>query len=89
MTSLSISDAARTVLIIEDSNVQAKIISKQIMALTQFDTVIASSMEEAQALLEAHRESFFIAVIDLNLPDAPDGEAVDLCLQHQILVAQK
>ncbi|UZP66271.1 response regulator [Desulfovibrio mangrovi] len=80
----TMADAPRTVLIIEDSHVQSKIISKQITALTQFETVIANTMEEARHLLETAREHLFIAVIDLNLPDAPDGEAVDLCLEHGV-----
>lgn len=68
------------VLIIEDSQVQAKIIGKQIQALTNFSTIWASSMEEARTLLESRRDEMFAAVVDLNLPDAPDGEAVDLVL---------
>ena len=82
--SYSMADAPRTVLIIEDSHVQSKIISKQITALTQFETVIANSMEEAGSILEASRDRIFIALIDLNLPDAPDGEAVDLCLTYAV-----
>ena len=80
----TMADAPRTVLIIEDSHVQSKIISKQIRALTQFETVVANTMEEARYLLEKSRDQIFIAVIDLNLPDAPDGEAVDLCLEHGV-----
>lgn len=77
-------EVPRTVLIIEDSNVQSKIIRKQIQALTQFDTLIAHSMQEAETLLRDHGQQIFIAVIDLNLPDAPDGEAVDLCLAWKV-----
>lgn len=84
MSSVSHTDAPHTVLVIEDSNVQAKIIAKQITALTQFSTLVANSMEEAEATLLAMRQEIFCAVIDLNLPDAPDGEAVDLCLEHQV-----
>lgn len=81
---ISMADAPRTVLIIEDSHVQSKIISKQILALTQFGTTIANTMEDARVLLETSRDQFFVALIDLNLPDAPDGEAVDLCLEHGV-----
>ena len=80
----NLADVPRTVLIIEDSNVQAKIISKQIIALTQFQTLIANTMEDARAILSTQREKIFIAVIDLNLPDAPDGEAVSLCIEHEV-----
>ncbi len=82
--SLSMTTAPRTVLIIEDSHVQSKIISKQIQALTQFETVIANTMEQARTLLDTAKDSLFIALIDLNLPDAPDGEAVDLCLAYGV-----
>lgn len=75
---------ADTVLVIEDSKVQAKIISKQVLALTTFQTAVAHSMAEAEELLTRHAGIFFAAVIDLNLPDAPDGEAVDLVLAHKV-----
>lgn len=75
--------SANQVLLIEDSNVQAKIIQKQILALSNFETIICHTMEEARAALEAsHR--FFVAVVDLNLPDAPDGEVVDLTLENGV-----
>lgn len=67
-----------TILVIEDSHVQAKIISRHIEALTNFGTVTAHSLEEAREYLEQYRDAIFAAVVDLNLPDAPDGEAVDL-----------
>jgi PleD family two-component response regulator len=76
--------AAQTVLIIEDSPVQSKIIRNQIMALSQFDTLAAYTLEEARALLTTHKERIFVAVIDLNLPDAPNGEGVDLCLDFGV-----
>ncbi|MGE4298293.1 MAG: response regulator [Desulfovibrionaceae bacterium] len=84
MTDTSHAPPVPTVLIIEDSNVQSKIISKQIKGLTSFETAVAHSMEEAVEMLDARRDAIFIAVIDLNLPDAPDGEAVDLCLRYAL-----
>ena len=81
MTQASI---ARTVLIIEDSPVQAKIIRKQIQAYTQFDVRVAHSLADAEDVLREAHDTIFVAVIDLNLPDAPDGEAVDLCLHWQM-----
>jgi len=77
--------SADTLLIIEDSFVQAKIIRKQFEILTNFSILIASSLREAQALITAHKEELFAAVVDLNLPDAPNGEAVDLCSAHGLV----
>ncbi|WP_461211024.1 response regulator [Desulfocurvus sp. DL9XJH121] len=71
------SSAAR-ILIIEDSHVQAKIICRHIEGLSNFQTVSAHTMEEAREVLETRRDELLAAVVDLNLPDAPDGEAVDL-----------
>lgn len=73
-----------TLLIIEDSPLQAKIIRKQIQMYTPFAVLVAHSMAEAEALLSHHAAELFVAVIDLNLPDAPDGEAADLCLSWKV-----
>lgn len=72
------------VLIIEDSPVQAKIIRKQIEAYTSFATHVASTLHEAEQLIVAHREKIFLALVDLNLPDGPNGEAADLCLKWKV-----
>jgi CheY-like chemotaxis protein len=77
--------SANTVLIIEDSFVQAKIIRKQFEVLTDFTILIASSLSEAEGLIGAHKEHLFVAIADLNLPDAPNGEAVDLCRKHNLV----
>ena len=74
--------SADTLLIIEDSFVQAKIIRKQFEILTNFNILLASNMMEAEACIIANKEALFAAVVDLNLPDAPCGEAVDLCHQY-------
>jgi len=76
--------SADTLLIIEDSFVQAKIIRKQFEVLTNFTILSASRLSEAEALISANKEALFAAVVDLNLPDAPDGEAVELCRKHDL-----
>lgn len=75
---------AMRVLVIEDSNVQAKIVSRHIEGLTNFSTVWAGTLEEAREIITEMREEIFVAVVDLNLPDAPDGEAVDLTMSYAI-----
>lgn len=75
---------ANTILLIEDSLTQAKIIAQRFSYLTSFNHIMAQTMAEAESLALAHRDAIFAAVVDRNLPDAPDGEAVDLCLSHGI-----
>lgn len=73
-----------TVLLIEDSPVQAKIIRKQFELFSDFPVLIAHNLEEAEACLNSRGSEIFIAVVDLNLPDAPNGEAADLCLRWKV-----
>jgi diguanylate cyclase (GGDEF)-like protein len=47
---------------------------------------MAGSLAEAMASVESDPKRFFLAVVDLNLPDAPDGEVVDYLQAHDIPV---
>lgn len=65
-------------LIVEDSPLVIKIINHiaKLDPSLHYDT--ATSFKEAKALLVKHEPDYYLAaVIDLNLPDAPDGEVVD------------
>lgn len=75
---------AKTLLIVEDSPIQARIIQQRFESLAEFTLVTAYSMAEAKQCMEEHKENMFAAVVDLNLPDAPNGETVDLCLSFHI-----
>lgn len=77
-------DSADIVLLIEDSPVQAKIIRKQFEAFSDFPVLIANNLAEAEQVLAEREKEIFLALVDLNLPDAPNGEAVDLCLKWNI-----
>lgn len=81
---MSADTTAMRVLVIEDSAVQSKIICRHIEGLSNFDTVSAHSMEEAREVLDSMREEMLAAVVCLNLPDAPDGEAVDLVQSYGV-----
>ena len=71
---------ANTLLIVEDSAVQAKIIRQRFESLSGFTLLQAFNRAEAESLAARHKKDIFAAVADLNLPDAPHGEVVDLCL---------
>ncbi len=68
----------RHVLVVEDSRVQAKIISQHIAAATPFSTIVAGSLAEAMEAMTLRRDNIFVAVLDCNLPDDPDGRIVSL-----------
>ena len=73
-----------TLLIVEDSFVQAKIIRKQFEVLTDFSILVAHSLSEAEELIAANKEDLCAAIVGLSLPDAPHGETVDVCRKHDI-----
>lgn len=73
-----------TLLIVEDSPIQSKIICQRFESMTRFTLLAAHSLAEAKEMAEANRDAIFAAVVDLNLPDAPDGETVDMCLSMNI-----
>lgn len=64
------------ILIVEDNKALAKLIAKKMEDKVEMDIDIAHSLAEAQAFLSDPKE-YFIALLDLNLPDAPNGEVVD------------
>lgn len=61
-----------------------KVIKHVLGKSEHFIPFYAESFAEAQALVEAEKGEFFAAVVDLNLPDAPNGEVVDFALSQQL-----
>ena len=71
------------ILVVEDNKALSKLIGKKINQNTEFEVDIAHSLKEAQACV-AKNKNYFLALLDLNLPDAPDGEVVDYALSKKI-----
>ena len=65
-------------LLVEDSKSISNIIESQIGYKWGCDVHKAATYKEAIALLKAHRREYFLAICDLSLPDAPDGEIIEL-----------
>jgi len=69
------------ILIVEDNKTLAKLIAKKIEASLGFTIDLAYSMSEAKLFLKTY--TYFITLLDLNLPDAPNGEIVDYVLSKK------
>ena len=76
----------KRVLVVEDSKMLATLISRKIHSELKFEKDIAASFKEAVELIRQHRDEYFVAVLDLHLPDAPYGEIVDYVLSEKIPV---
>lgn len=72
------------VLIVEDSAMIAEAIRREIFTKLAFDCDIAHNFDEAKKKIERWGKDYFIAVLDLNLPDAQEGEIVDYVMARNI-----
>lgn len=70
------------ILLVEDNKALSKLIARKVTSNTDFEVDIAHSLADAQTLIA--KESYFMALLDLNLPDAPNGEVVDYVLGKNI-----
>lgn len=74
----------RNILVVEDSPLVLKILEHLFRQEPDLQPLFCASLGEAQVLLETSSALFFAAIVDLNLPDAPHGEIVDLVLQYSL-----
>ncbi len=72
------------ILLVEDNKALAKLLAKKMETAIHATVDVAHSMKEAAVLVAKHSD-YFISLLDLNLPDAPDGEIVDYILSKDIL----
>jgi len=70
------------ILIVEDSKPLAKLIAKKLESALDFSVDVAYTMAEAKSFIE--RFDYFIALLDVTLPDAPNGEIIDFALEKKI-----
>lgn len=61
-----------------------KIIKHVMGQNTHYQAVFAESFAAARQCIQDLGAELFAAVVDLNLPDAPDGEIVDYCLARKL-----
>jgi diguanylate cyclase (GGDEF)-like protein len=71
------------ILVIEDSVTVRMIVKKLIEDNPHFTCQLCKNYAEAQWALSEGTD-YLVAVVDLNLPDAPHGESVDLVLSHNV-----
>lgn len=73
----------KSILVVEDSAMVMKVI-KHVLSQSPFIRVdYATNFAEAKALVEQN-DAYFAALVDLSLPDAPNGEVVDYVLSQSV-----
>ncbi|MFT7003784.1 MAG: diguanylate cyclase (GGDEF)-like protein [Sulfurimonas sp.] len=78
----------KKILIVEDNKTLAKLLAKKISASLKYEVDIAYKLSEAKLFLKKYK--YFLTLLDINLPDAPNGEIVDYVLSkgnHAIILS--
>lgn len=70
------------VLLVDDSKTLAKLISLKVQSELSLAIDVAYSLAEAELFTKKY--TYTLAILDLNLPDAPNGEIVDIFLEKKI-----
>jgi len=69
------------ILIVEDNKTLANLIAKKLKDALGIEIDVAYSLREAKLFL--HQRKYFITLLDINLPDAPNGEIVDYVIEKK------
>jgi diguanylate cyclase (GGDEF)-like protein len=77
-------DSGARLLVVDDSRAIGNAVRISLQAISSLPVDYAESFGACEALLTQHGTRYAIAVVDLNLPDAQDGQAVDLVLSNGI-----
>jgi len=72
------------ILLVEDAKFFRSIIKSQLEKQLGFSVTCAKTYAEACDIINERGEDFFLALLDLNLPDAPKGEIVDFVIEKAI-----
>lgn len=75
---------ADTILLIENAAFFTRILKQRLLAETPFRVVAVASRTAAAAALAREGKQIFLALTNLVLPDASDGEVVEMLIGHHI-----
>jgi len=70
-------------LVVDDSKTINRVLQSQLDGVN-IHSEVAKTLHHAKYLLSSNPERFFVAVLDLNLPDAPSGEVVEYVRKFNI-----
>lgn len=76
----------KRILLVEDSRMISAFVKRSLEQELGCEVVMTDTLAQTRSILEQPGQEFFAAVLDLNLPDAPDGEVVDLAISHKLPV---
>jgi diguanylate cyclase (GGDEF)-like protein len=66
------------ILLVEDSKLVAEVMRDKIQSRWNFEILTCQDYTSAKRIAHLHYKDIFLALLDLRLPDAPNGEVVDM-----------
>jgi two-component system, sensor histidine kinase and response regulator len=72
------------VFVAEDSRFFLSVVRWGVVDRLGFEMISAGTLAETKALLDERGKDVYVALLDLNLPDAPYGEVIDEVAKHRI-----
>ncbi len=72
------------ILVVEDSKFFNNLVSRSTTERIKAEVVSALTFADARAAVQNSKEPFTLALVDVILPDAPSGEAVDWLLEQHV-----
>lgn len=76
---------SQEILIVDDSPVVAQWLKACLSGSFNIKVIVANSLATTEAILKSHKQ-ILLAVLDVHLPDAPQGEVIDVVLSNEIPV---
>ncbi|KZL09478.1 Response regulator PleD [Pseudovibrio axinellae] len=77
-------DQKKSILLVEDANFFARITESELERAGNYHVTTVKTYAQAKETLNDGTFKPFLALVDLTLPDAPDGEVVDLTVDAEL-----
>lgn len=74
----------KKILVVDDDRITARLLSSRFKTEIGIPVEVAYNMKDAETLVLDNPNDFCLGILDLNLPDAPNGEVVDFVLEKGI-----
>jgi diguanylate cyclase (GGDEF)-like protein len=71
-------------LIVEDSKSMAAAVADSVQQTLGYPFDVVRTYAQAQQIIRQRKDEFFLALLDTNLIDAPDGQIIDLAASHDL-----
>ena len=76
--------SSKNILVVEDSVMFTRILKRSVESVDGFKVISVETFADLKILLAEDKHEFFASLLDVNLPDAPNGEVIDYVLAHNI-----